>query len=78
MLFLATWGLAAPVTTRPVEGLRSNTPDVHALVGARIVVSPGHVIEQGTVVVRDGRIEAVGRVETPADARVWELSGKTI
>jgi imidazolonepropionase-like amidohydrolase len=52
---------------------------VHALTGARIVVAPGRVIESGTLVVRDGLIEAVGAaVEPPADARVWELEGLTI
>ncbi|HLE85840.1 MAG TPA: amidohydrolase family protein [Thermoanaerobaculia bacterium] len=52
---------------------------VHALTGARIVVAPGRVIESGTLVVRDGLIEAVGAaVEPPADAQVWELEGLTI
>jgi N-acetylglucosamine-6-phosphate deacetylase len=73
---LAAWG--APDTV-PRPGLRENTPNVHALRGARIVVSPGNVIEQGTLLVRDGSIEAVGAdVETPADAKVWDESGKTI
>jgi hypothetical protein len=54
-------------------------PRVHALVGARIVVAPGKVIESGTVVLRDGVITAVGaKVEVPADARVWDLKGKTV
>lgn len=53
--------------------------DVHALTGARIIDAPGHVIEHGTVILRDGRIEAVGSdIEVPADARVWDLTGKTI
>jgi N-acetylglucosamine-6-phosphate deacetylase len=69
---------AAPPTTIPVEGLRQNTPRVHALTGARIVVSPGRIIEKGMVVVRDGVIEAVGNLDAPADARVWNLEGKTI
>ena len=69
---------AAPPTTIPVEGLRQNTPRVHALSGARIVVAPGRVVEQGTVVVRDGVIEAVGNMKAPDDARVWNLEGKTI
>jgi len=69
---------AAPPTTIPVEGLRQNTPRVHALTGARIVVAPGRIVEKGTVVVRDGVIEAVGDVKAPADARVWDLEGKTI
>ncbi|MEO8494148.1 MAG: amidohydrolase family protein [Planctomycetota bacterium] len=71
---------AAPPTTIPVEGLRQNTPRVHALTGARIVVAPGRVFENGTVVVRDGVIEAVGDkdMKTPNDARIWDLAGKTI
>ncbi|MDA1052814.1 MAG: amidohydrolase family protein [Planctomycetota bacterium] len=69
---------AAPPTTVPVEGLRQNTPRVHVLTGARIVVAPGRVVEKGMVVVRDGVIEAVGDVKAPADARVWNLEGKTI
>jgi len=69
---------AAPETT-PRPGLRENTPNVHALRGARIVVAPGQVIESGVLVIRDGVIEAVGAdVEVPADARVWDESGKTV
>ncbi|MBC8350757.1 MAG: amidohydrolase family protein [Planctomycetes bacterium] len=69
---------AAPPTTVPVEGLRQNTPRVHALTGARIVVAPGRIVENGTVVIRDGVIEAAGDVEAPADARLWDVEGKTI
>jgi imidazolonepropionase-like amidohydrolase len=70
---------AAPPSTRPVEGLRENTPEIHALTGARIVVAPGRVIEKGTLVIRDGVIEAAGAdVAVPDDARVWDLSGKTL
>lgn len=54
-------------------------PRVHALEGARIVVRPGQVIESGTVVLRDGVIEAVGaEVAAPADARLWDLDGLTV
>ena len=69
---------AAPPTTIPVEGLRENTPNVHALTGARIVISPGRIVENGTVVVRDGVIQAAGNVQAPDDARIWDLDGKTI
>jgi len=70
---------AAPPSTEPVEGLRENTPDVHALVGGRIVAAPGRVIEVGTLVVRDGVIAAVGPgVPVPPDARIWPLDGKTV
>ncbi|MCH8043033.1 MAG: amidohydrolase family protein [Planctomycetes bacterium] len=70
---------AAPPVTRPTEGISDNTPAVHALIGGRIVVAPGRVIERGTLVVRDGVIVAVGAdVKPPADARLWKLDGKTI
>jgi imidazolonepropionase-like amidohydrolase len=43
---------------------------------AKIVTQPGSVIEKGTVVVRDGLIEAVGAdVEIPFDAKVIECDG---
>lgn len=65
--------------TSPTEGMRDNTPKVHALANARLVIAPGQIIEKGVVVVRNGVIEAVGAtLSPPADARVWDLSGLTI
>ncbi len=73
-----TWAAPRPETT-PSEGIRDNTPAVHALTDARIIPSPGTVIPNGTVVVRDGVIAEVGTdVEPPRDARVWHLKGRTI
>jgi len=69
----------APQQTEPVEDIRDSTPGVHALTNARVVVEPGRVLEGATVVIRDGRIAAVGAdVTPPADARVWDLSGQTL
>ncbi len=60
-------------------GQRPEPPGVHALVGARVVVSPDLVLEEGTILLRDGRIVAVGNeVAIPPDARTWEMKGKTI
>lgn len=82
LLCLSAAGLlpAAPQTTStPVEGLRDASPRTHALVGGRIVVAPGRVIESGTLVLRDGVVVAVGAdVTAPADARVWDVSGATL
>ncbi|MEX0890745.1 MAG: amidohydrolase family protein [Gemmatimonadota bacterium] len=65
--------------TEPVEALRDNTPQVHAFTGARIVVAPGRVLENATLVIRNGLIEAVGtNVQVPADARVWDMTGQTL
>jgi imidazolonepropionase-like amidohydrolase len=65
--------------TAPVVALRDNTPGVHAFTGARIVVTPGRVLENATLVVRDGVVEAVGtNVDVPAGARVWNVAGRTL
>ncbi|HUE74508.1 MAG TPA: amidohydrolase family protein, partial [Pirellulaceae bacterium] len=71
--------IAAPPSTRPVEGLRDNTPAVWALTNAKIVTEPGKVIDKGTIVVKDGVIAAVGAdVQPPADARVLDMAGKLV
>ncbi len=70
---------SAQISTTPTQGLRENNPRVHALLNARIVTAPGKTIEKGTVVIRDGVImEAGASVKLPADARIWDLAGKTI
>ncbi|MFN0130171.1 MAG: amidohydrolase family protein [Verrucomicrobiales bacterium] len=52
---------------------------MHALVGGRVVLNPGEELERATVVLRDGRIEAVGMdTPIPGDARVHEMNGTTI
>ncbi len=62
-----------------VPAFAGQEPGVHALTGARIIPAPGEVIESGTLVIRNGLIEAIGAdVEIPAEARVWELEGATL
>jgi imidazolonepropionase-like amidohydrolase len=63
----------------PVAGLRENASGFHALTGARVVTAPGQVLENATIVIRNGLITAVGaNVQAPAGARVWDLKGQTI
>ena len=57
------------------------TPGLSAFTGARLIVGDGEVIENGTLVVRDGRIEAVGAsdaVMAPEDAAAVDLAGMTV
>src|SRR5437762_14207162 len=69
----------AQVTTAPKQGIRENDPRLHALTNARIIAAPGKTIEKGTVLIRDGIIVEVGPdIKVPAEARVWDLAGKTI
>lgn len=70
---------ASEPSTLPADGLRQNTPAVHFLEGARVVVAPGRVLDSADIVVRDGVVTEVGvDLPVPADARVWPLAGKTI
>ncbi|MEP7148624.1 MAG: amidohydrolase family protein [Acidobacteriota bacterium] len=51
----------------------------YVITNARIVTVSGPTIENGTVVVRDGLIEAVGvDVKPPADAQVFDGAGLTV
>ncbi|MCG8606079.1 amidohydrolase family protein [bacterium] len=78
-IVLLTFVVQGWAQTRPVEGIRENTPEVHALVNARIVQAPGQVIEKGVLMVRNGTIEAIGAdAKIPKDARVWDYKGLTI
>jgi imidazolonepropionase-like amidohydrolase len=65
--------------TEPVAGIRDNGTGFHALVGARVVTAPGQVLNNATVVIRNGLIQAVGAgMAPPAGARVWDLKGLTV
>ena len=81
LCLLVASGLEAQQSSRtePVTDLRNNATGFHALVGARVVTAPGQVLENATIVIRNGLITAVGRdVRPPAGARVWDLAGQTI
>src|SRR2546423_2483361 len=77
--FVLAVSSSAQVTTVPKQGIRENDPRMHALTNARIIAAPGKTIEKGTVLIRDGLIMEVGPdVKVRAEARVWDLMGKTI
>ncbi len=74
------FGLVAVIALTPFAwaGNRDHPPPL-AIKDARIVVAPGKVIEKGTIVFRDGRIEAVGaNVTPPPDALVEDGRGLTV
>jgi hypothetical protein len=50
-------------------GNRAVPPGVHALVGGKVVVKPGQVLDSATVLIRDGLIEKVGANVTGAGRR---------
>jgi imidazolonepropionase-like amidohydrolase len=63
----------ACLSSPAVLAQRATTPSVTGVIAienARIVQAPGRVIDRGTVVIRDGLIEAVGpNIDVPFDAR---------
>ncbi len=69
----------AAAQTGPVNGVRPAEVRTHAITGATVVVQPGQTIENATIIIRDGVIEAVGRdVEVPPGARVWPGDDLTV
>src|SRR5512141_1038099 len=77
-LLLLSCTLLYSQTTVPPEGIRKNTPSVHALKNLTIIQAPGKKIDKGTIVIRDGVIQSVGaNVPIPADAREWDCTGMT-
>ncbi|HRJ10561.1 MAG TPA: hypothetical protein PLP58_18410, partial [Prosthecobacter sp.] len=51
--------LDASETLRP-PGHRPVESGVHALTGARVVTEPGRELENAVIILRDGRVAAVG------------------
>lgn len=78
-VLLILFPLTACAQTDQVVGIADNSPSIHAFTNATIVTAPGEVLENATLVIRGGVIESVGiDVTPPADARVWNMEGKTI
>jgi imidazolonepropionase-like amidohydrolase len=75
LLFL----LSVPASELLPPGFRPLPLGVHALVGGKVFVKPGETLDPGTILIRDGLIQAVGKdVAVPPDARVWDMKGLTI
>jgi imidazolonepropionase-like amidohydrolase len=65
--------------TFPVNGVHDERPEVYAIKGATVVVSPEKSIPNATLLIKDGKIEAVGQsLNIPAEAIVVEAQGKYV
>ena len=72
---------AKPTTTQITFNVKADKPSsTVALKGATIITMKGdQVIENGTVLIKNNRILAVGKgIEIPAEAEVKDVTGKTI
>lgn len=78
---LALWGvcLHAAESRLPSAGIADRPNAAIALTNARVVTEPGKVLERATILLRDGKIEAVGTsLRVPSDAAPLDLQGKTV
>lgn len=76
---MAAFGLCAPVEfwTRAVSA--QTTTDTYAIRNARIVTVTGATVENGTVVISNGKIAAVGaNVSVPPGAKIIDASGLSV
>ncbi|GAB3940833.1 amidohydrolase family protein [Spirosoma harenae] len=66
-------------TTFPQNGVFDERPGLYAFTNATIIVDPQTTLQNATLLVRDGRIEAVGtNVSVPAGTVIADLKGKRI
>ena len=56
-------------------GFRPLPLGVHALAGGKVVIKPGEVLENATIVIRDGFIKAVGPEVAPPFGRGHRRGG---
>ncbi|WP_460674248.1 amidohydrolase family protein [Larkinella ripae] len=76
------WGLAQlswSQVTFPRNGVYDERPGLYAFTNATLIVDPKTTLEGATLLIRNGRIEAVGKtVNIPAGTVVADLKGKRI
>jgi imidazolonepropionase-like amidohydrolase len=71
--------LGQKTDVKPEVGIQEHLIDEFLITGARLVLEPGRILEEGAILVSDGKVVSVGeRVDAPAGARRVELKGKTI
>ncbi|MEL0645503.1 amidohydrolase family protein [Olleya sp. Ti.3.14] len=61
------------------DGVKTNTSNYTALTNAKIYVTPNQVIENGTLLIKDGKVVSSGAAVTiPKNAVVIDVTGKSI
>lgn len=73
--FVATV-VQAQTLTRAQEGLRTKNVQLLAITGATIIPEPGKILNNATIIIRNGRIDAVGtNISIPAGADIRNGNG---
>ena len=76
-VFLADFSFAQ-TSTVPEKGIRDRFPTTAAITNARLVIEPGKVVENGSLLIENGIIQAVGEIDVPAHAQKIDLDGKVV
>ena len=73
-LFLTCFG-----QMKPINGVKKTESNCYALKNVTIYVSPDDIMQSATIVIRDGKVESVGKLAIiPKDAIVYDYSNKVI
>lgn len=80
LLSLAILGTTSAVSyaaqTTPELGIRDKTPNLVALTNATVTTEPGKTVQSATILIRDGKIEAVrANAQVPAGYQAIDLNG---
>jgi imidazolonepropionase-like amidohydrolase len=76
-LLFSVWAVTAAATL--AIGVRADAPHIYAIKGARLVTAAGAPIAAGTIVIKNGLIDAIGAdVQPPAEAIVIEGAGLSV
>ncbi len=79
ILFFLPQGLSAQQDNAPVAGISDKRVEVYGLKNARVIVDFQTTLEKTDILIKDGRIEAVGsNLVFPKGTIVYDLSGKTV
>lgn len=75
-LLSTTSAVSYAAQTTPELGIRDKTPNLIAITNATVITEPGKALENATILIRDGKIEAVRTQATvPAGYQAVDLKG---
>ena len=79
LVFLVPFKIVAQQDNAPVVGVSDKRTEIYGLRNARVVVDYQTTLENTDILIKDGRIEAIGQKLTfPRGAIVYDMSGKTV
>jgi imidazolonepropionase-like amidohydrolase len=79
MMLMCSFSIIAQEHFPKNDGVKSKNTNYTAFINAKIYVTPTQIIDNGTLLIKDGKVVASGAsVNIPANAVVIDVSGKSI